>query len=124
MIDAPHLDQGGLSDLLAELKQLDQKFTSAQILDSIEIGTDAFVNDLMALPRPKSRISAGGYTHMVDSFASERSRTGIKVGWGKYYGRFVEYGTRKMAAQPHLIPAYNRNQDKYIQLIRKDLLGY
>lgn len=124
MIDAPHLDESGLSDLLADLKELNQKFTDAQVLDSIEIGTDAFVNDLMMLPRPKSRISAGGYTHMVDSFASERSASGIKVGWGKYYGRFVEYGTRKMSAQPHLIPLYNRNQDKYIQLIRKDLLGY
>lgn len=124
MIDAPHLDQSGLNAFLKEISELDREITNSRILDAIEVGTDTFVNDLRALPRPKSRISAGGYTHMVDSFTSERSGLGVRVGWGKYYGRFVEYGTRKMDAQPHLIPTYNRNQEKYVQMIRMDLFGY
>lgn len=51
--------------------------------------------------------------HMLIAYDSERSVSGMRatylVTWGKdaFYGRFVEGGTSKMAAQPFLRPAYD-----------------
>ena len=115
-------DAQGFNELLGDLKSM-AGISENDILDSIEEAAGAFVDDLLKLPRPRSRISAGGYTHLVDSFALKREKSEIVVGWGKYYGPFVERGTRRKnyPAQPHLIPTWNRNEDRYIQMIRDRL---
>lgn len=73
-----------------------------------------FVNDLKKLPKPRSMISKGGYTHLIDTFAKRTRAKEIEVGWGKYYGPMVENGTRKMGARSHLKPLWNKNVNKYI----------
>ena len=35
-----------------------------------------------------------------------------------FYGRFVEYGTVKMAARPFLRPAYDENKERAVQAIK------
>lgn len=35
-----------------------------------------------------------------------------------FYGRFVEYGTARMPAQPFLRPAYDQNKEKAVQAIK------
>lgn len=69
-----------------------------------EKGAREFVSDLRKLPKPRSKISKAGYTHIVDTFSMKREKSGIEVGWGKYYGPMLEHGTRKMAAREHLKP--------------------
>lgn len=112
------IDSSGFDDLLKQLKEIGAVVNSDQILDVIEVGTDQFVSDLMKLPKPMSQINKSGYTHLVRSFTSAREGGVIKVGWGKYYGRYVEHGTRKMSAQPHLVPMWERNQSKYVDAMR------
>lgn len=81
----------------------------------LQEGADAFVKDLRAMPSPRSKISAPGYTHMIDVFSSRQEKEDILVGWGKYYGPIVEKGSRSMKAQPHFKPLWKKNQNKYYQ---------
>ena len=108
----------GFEDLMKQINQIGASVSGDQILDIIEAGTDQYLADLLRLPKPISQIRKGGYTHLVDSFAAKREDGVIKVGWGKYYGRFVEKGTRKMSAQPHLVPLWEQNQARYVGEMR------
>ena len=82
-------------------------------VEILEVGAKSFVNDLKKLPRPISKIRKTGYTHLIDTFAYKKLSKENEVGWGKYYGRMVENGTKKMTARPHLNPCFERNKDKY-----------
>lgn len=95
-----------LSELLNQYSDIDFSSESENIAKS-------FVDDLKKLPSPKSQIIKSGYTHMIDTFSYERKNNEIVVGWGKYYGRMVEQGTKKMKAQPHFKSLWERNKDKY-----------
>lgn len=35
-----------------------------------------------------------------------------------YYGKFVEYGTAKMAARPYMRPAFDQNKEKAVEAIQ------
>lgn len=76
-------------------------------------GAKEFVNDLLKLSKPMSRIRKSGYTHLIDSFAYRKLKSEVEVGWGKYYGPMVEHGTRNMDANPHVYPLWNKNKEKY-----------
>lgn len=81
--------------------------------DILEVGAKEFINDLLKLPKPISKIRKAGYTHLVDSFAYKVKKDEVEAGWGKYYGPMVEHGTTKMNEQPHLYPLWNKNKEKY-----------
>ena len=69
--------------------------------------------DSLRLPKPRRKVTAPGYTHLVDSFSYKRDKTGIDVGWGKYYGPMLEHGTKKMSAKAHLKPLFEQNKERY-----------
>lgn len=82
-------------------------------IDVLEVGAKEFVNDLLKLPRPISKIRKAGYTHLINSFAHRKKKDEIEAGWGKYYGPMVEHGTEKMDANPHVYPLWDKNKEKY-----------
>lgn len=97
-----------LSDMLEEcIKNVED------ITDILEIGAKQFVSDLLKLPKPISKIKKSGYTHLINSFSYRKKDKEIEVGWGKYYGPMLENGTRKMKAQPHMSPLWEKNKEKY-----------
>ena len=106
-------DDSGVEDFEKMLKQYAAKADPENALDAIETGAKEFVNDLLKLPKPRSEVKKPGYTHLINTFAMERARGEIKVGWGKYYGPMVERGTKKMAARAHLKPLFEQNKEKY-----------
>ena len=107
-------DDTGLEDFENEIKRMAERLASEDAaLDVMEAGVKEFVRDLRRLPKPRSQINKAGYTHLVDTFTWERTETTIKVGWGKYYGPMLEHGTRKMKAQAHLKPLFERNEVNY-----------
>ena len=106
-------DDSGVEDFEKMLKQYAAKADPENALDAIETGAKEFVNDLLKLPKPRSEVKKPGYTHLINTFAMERARGKIKVGWGKYYGPMVERGTKKMAARAHLKPLFEQNKEKY-----------
>lgn len=83
------------------------------VVDVLETGAKEFVNDLLKLPKPISKIRKSGYTHLINSFAYRKKNNEIEVGWGKYYGPMVENGTKKMNAREHLKPLWDKNKGKY-----------
>ena len=80
-------------------------------------GAETFLKDLEKLSKPMSAIRRSGYTHLIDSFAIEKKDKEVVVGWGKYYGRMVELGTKKMNARPHMYPLWELNKEKYYKLM-------
>lgn len=101
----------GFSELEEELTQLINNVEDTS--EILEIGAKEFVKDLLKLPKPISSIRRSGYTHLVDSFSYRKKNNEIEVGWGKYYGRMVEEGTKKNSPHPHLVPLFERNKNKY-----------
>lgn len=109
-------------DLQGELQNLIKKVENPYRI--LEIGAKEATKDLLKLSKPRSQIRASGYTHLVDSFSygkSSHSVGEIEVWWGKYYGPFVENGTHrgkvKTRSQPHLVPTYTKNANKYFSLM-------
>lgn len=109
------------NSLIEELNGYIRK--SKEPIKILEIGAKEFVNDLSKLAKPYSKIKSSGYTHLVDNFCYEIDKTEIKVGWGKYYGRMVEYGTVLIPAQPHLVPLYEKNKEKYYNKMIRSFLS-
>lgn len=111
-LDGNHeLVHRGFDDLISELNDYISK--SKNYIDILEIGAKEFVKDLLKITKPYSKIHKSGYTHLVDTFTYRKTNVDIEVGWGKYYGRMLEDGTKKMKSQPHLRPTFNKNKNKY-----------
>ena len=87
----------------------------------LEVGVKEFVNDLLKLTKPYSKISASDYTHLVDTFSYEIVKNEIEVCWGKYYGRMVEDGTKLTPKEPHLVPLFEKNKEKYYEKMTKEI---
>ena len=100
----------GFEELQNELSEIMLKIENP--LDILEVGAKEFVKDLLKLPKPYSKIRKSGYTHLIDSFAYEKQKNEIVVGWGKYYGRMVEDGTKLTPKQPHMKPTFEKNKDR------------
>ncbi len=83
-------------------------------IEGIKAGAVEFVNDLLKLPKPMSKIRTAGYTHLVRSFSYRERKEEIEVGWGKYYGPMVEHGAKQMkTSHPHVYPLWDKNKEKY-----------
>ena len=80
-------------------------------------------DDVRKLPKPRSKMTGSGYTHLLDTVTTRRTKGEIEVGWGKYYGPMVENGTVRADAVPHVMPTFQKNKQKYYQAIDKELYG-
>lgn len=109
----------GFEDLSKILENYSDKVNN--FIDVLEVGVKEFVNDLIKLPKPMSRIRKAGYTHLIRTFAYRRKNQEIEVGWGKYYGPMVEHGTKYMVGKPHVYPLWNKNKEKYYKMMLNKL---
>lgn len=110
----------GFEDLQQTLLEMAQKVDKENLKQALYAGASELASDANKLPKPISRINSPGYTHLLSSISArmmEGGATGAEVGWGKFYGRMVEMGTRKMTARAHLIPLFDRNAKNYYQTI-------
>lgn len=112
-------DFEGINELISNLENIISNVNNTQ--EILEVGAKEFVRDLLKLTKPMSQIKKSGYTHLIDTFGYKKVKNNeIEVGWGKYYGKFVEDGTIKTKSQPHLKPTFNNNCDKYYtKMIKK-----
>lgn len=115
--EAKKLNDKSFKDLDDELSAYMAQADNA--LEALQKGADALVKDLKALPKPRSKIAKPGYVHLLDSFATKVSKDGtsIVVGWGKDYGPILEFGSKKMDAQPHFYPTWKANKEKYYRVM-------
>ncbi len=116
----------GFDELTEILNEYGEKADRKSVQKVLEAGAQDFVNILLKLPKPKSKLNYPGYTHLIDTFTYAKNKNGeVEVGWGKYYGPMVDRGTIKMDAIPHLTPAWDSNKDMIyktmIEKIRKEI---
>jgi HK97 gp10 family phage protein len=112
----------GLKLFADMLKEYERAVSVQNISDVLMVAGEALADDVHRLPKPRRR--GAGYTHMLDSVApAQAGKDAVLVSWGRYYGKFVEYGTKKMGAQPHLIPTWNQNKDRYYKLMTDNLFA-
>lgn len=118
-----HLHTDGFDELEKILKHYQKSADKKHVLEAIASGAAQLAADVRRLPRPRSRVRAVGYEHLLDTVTYEKKENEVKVGWGKYYGRMVENGTKRSRANPHLKPQYQSQEKKYVGIIRKKLFG-
>lgn len=102
-------DFNAFDELEDIIKDFASKTDDESVLDLMEVGAGLFLKDLLKLPKPKSRIIKSTHTHLVDSFDMNRTKIGVEVRWGKFYGPIVE------KKQPHMRTLFDRNKDRYYQ---------
>ena len=110
----------GFEELQQLLIEEARKVDKENLKQALLAGATELASDANKLPKPISRINSPGYTHLLSSISArmmEGNAVGAEVGWGKFYGRMVEKGTRKMAPRAHLIPMFERNANNYYQTI-------
>lgn len=116
------IDDQGINDLAKLLSGYAD--LASRPADILEPAAEAFVKDLLALPRPRSNINAAGRTHMVDAFAYVKENDKILAGWGVPYGPYVEHGQhphKRMKAQPHFKRTWKANESKYVRIVQTKL---
>ena len=112
----------GLEKFMDLLKQYEKVADEKHVADVLMIAGQSMAEDVQRLPKPRRR--GAGYTHMLDSVvATPSGKDAVLVSWGQFYGKFVEYGTKKMGAQPHLIPTWDQNKDRYYKLMTDNLFA-
>ena len=112
----------GLELFAQMLEQYEKAADENNIAEVLMTAGEALAEDVHRLPKPRRR--GTGYTHMLDSVApAQTGKDAVLVSWGQYYGKFVEYGTKKMGAQPHLIPTWEQNKDRYYKLMQDKLFA-
>ena len=116
-------DFTGFDDFSEMLEKYMENTSMDNVLNVLENGAETLVQDVRALPRPRSQRGGGGWTHLLDTVTQKKNGEEVEVGWGKYYGVFLEKGTRKMSAQPHLATTFERNKEKYYDKMQKTLFN-
>lgn len=116
-----HFYESGFDGLENLLYEFSEKMENP--LDIIEDVAKELVSDIRKLPKPRSMINKPGYTHLLDTVTYERTDTEIEVGWGKYYGPMVEYGTKNMDGVPHISTTFEANKEKYYRKMKEKLYG-
>lgn len=112
----------GLELFAAMLEKYEKAADEKHVADVLMIAGQSLAEDVQRLPKPRRR--GAGYTHMLDSVvATPSGKDAVLVSWGQFYGKFVEYGTKKMGAQPHLIPTWDQNKDRYYKLMTDNLFA-
>lgn len=110
----------GMDSFLSDLQDYARKASDENLQKVLMAGGEALAADVRKLPKP--RRARSGDTHMLDMVKAEsKPPKRVYVGWsgGGYYGGFVEFGTTKMRAQPHLWPTWNQNKLKYYTLMKQ-----
>lgn len=105
------------------LKEFEKKTDVKNVLKVLESGAKEFIEDVRALPRPRSRMMAPGYTHLLDGVTYQTSKGEVLTGWSKYYGPMVENGTIKMDDQEHMRPTFKKNKERYYGNMQKKIFG-
>lgn len=110
----------GLVKFMDLLEKYEASASDKHISDVLMVAGETLAEEVHRLPKPRRR--GAGYTHMLDSVAAAPSgKDAVLVSWGQYYGKFVEYGTKKMQAQPHLIPTWEQNKDRFYRMMQDKL---
>lgn len=114
----------GFSEYERKLKQLDLTVQRKLLIEAAKAGAQIVVDDARRMaPRDKGDL-ADGIAMRVAGRESDIHEGVVEVSYNKkqFYGLFQEKGTRRMKAQPFLLPAFEGNRDRIMNIMRDVLL--
>ena len=108
MADDVHWSGSQLVGLERSIRSADGRVSDA-VVEQISLGGDRVAKRAKALaPRRSGRMRRSISATVIASPTGVRS----EIGPSRYWGRFVEHGTSRMAAHPFLGPALDAEKDK------------
>ena len=108
----------GFLELSEELNRMAKACSEKSRKNALEKGSDIIVK----AARARAPIDTGLLSR--EGIAAEVISGEIAdIGWtaDAFYGRFLEMGTSKMAARPHLRPAYEAKKNQVVQVMIETL---
>ena len=108
----------GFAELQTELQDIAKGVSDTSRKEALEEGAEIITARARTLaPVRTGLIKREGITKGNNNGES------IEVGWTKdgFYGRFLEYGTRKMAPRSHIRPAYEQTQSQVMNVMLKKM---
>jgi len=121
------------SKLAAKLDNI-TKAAEEAVRPSAQAGAEVFYQEVkQRVPVSAAPHKSGKKTYtpgslrraVYQAYADKESGDGVakyRISWNKthaFYGRFVEFGTSKMAAKPFLRPAYDAARAKAVQAVKE-----
>lgn len=117
----------GLEDLIAKLNALPAKLEKKVIRAAVRKGAN-IIRDKARSYVPvdtgdlKKSITVSGAKYKKGTIAlAIKPRNNKKKGVTVFYGRFIEYGTSKMAAKPYMRPAYDEAEKEVLDTVINDI---
>jgi HK97 gp10 family phage protein len=111
----------GMTELVRQLERLGAKAEQVK-KDALQAGAE-IIQKAASEKAPKDTGKLA--KNIVISDINEDGTVDIGPDPDRFYGRFLEFGTSKMAARPFLQPAFEENKDqvqqKMAQVIRRGL---
>lgn len=108
-----------MDDFFKDLQKYEKIADEKNVMEILMAGGNALAEDVRKLPKPRRNIV--GISHMLDSVRAKEKNKVVQVGWGRYHGVFVERGTSKMRAQPHLKLTWDQNREKYYKIMQEKM---
>lgn len=104
----------GFDELAQELSQIAKAATGPAKKEALEDGAEIVVDRARTLVNYSKRRK--GLLQKTGIVKGDNTGDKIDIGWTKdgFYGRFLEYGTSKMAPRPHINPAYEQTKTQVI----------
>lgn len=75
--------------------------------------------DIVDLTKQLAPVDTGALRHSYGALPISSNE--VHVGTDREYGKYVEFGTSKMGAQPHLTPAFMQAEDTFRRRIEEEL---
>lgn len=96
----------GWEELEAKLKALGEKINAQEVMEEALMAGGVIVQEAITFFAPVDTGQLGG---SIEISKKGREKHSIRIGptGAGFYGRFQEYGTSKMAAQPFMRPAFD-----------------
>lgn len=117
----------GLEDLIAKLNSLPEKLEKKVIRSAVRKGANIIRDKARSyVPvdsgelRKSITVSGAKYKKGTIAFAI-KPRKNKKRGITVFYGKFIEFGTSKMAAKPFMRPAYDEAEKEVLETVINDI---
>ena len=107
------IDKKALDKLQRQLKEVAKKDVKATLQGMIATGYEIHAEAVKKVPVDMGRVRTSL------AVESDSNKMEVRIGTNVKYAPFVEFGTRKMHAQPYLRPAFMGNIGKLAANIRR-----
>jgi len=114
-----HLE--GADELNAALRQLGDRTTGLLLRNAAEKGAKVIADEARRLAPRDSGDLAEGIEAKPGRIQQGRAVFNVQPGKAEWYGKLIEQGTSKMAAQPWLRPAFDAKGEEAVKVVEDAL---